>query len=119
MASVGCLLLACSVILFAISTRNSFQASNSLDRLWLDYRRAFGLFWSLRVQERMNDAALRYEWPIELAWHGWVTKTGQPLSHEISPAQQRLILITLRGLLRRFVSHAWINERLASNEAEE
>jgi hypothetical protein len=86
-----------------------------LDRLWLDFRNAFGSFWALRVQERMNDAAKRHDWPVELAWSGWIQRDGTLLQKPLPPEVERQILTILRGLLRRFVNHAWIEARLTSS----
>jgi hypothetical protein len=81
------------------------------DRLWLDFRDTFGLFWSLRVQERVNAAAIQYDWPLELSWSGFRDKaSGAPLTAP-SPAIEPVLRTTLKGLLRRFVSSRWIAER--------
>lgn len=108
----ACVLLTAEAILFALLNRSRRKHKHPLDRLWLDYRRDFGLFWSLRVQERLNDAAAKFQWPIHLTWNGWIHTNGKPLGKELDPKTQRAILQTFRGLLRRFVSQAWINERL-------
>jgi hypothetical protein len=82
------------------------------DHLWLDFRNAFGLFWSLRVQERVNAAATQYRWDFRLTWTGLKRRhEGQPLS-AIDPEVERVFCTTFKGLLRRFVSHRWIADRL-------
>jgi hypothetical protein len=81
------------------------------DNLWLDFRNSFGLFWSLRVQERINAAARRYHWPFELAWSGFRGKVdGAPLA-AVDPAIEPALRRALKGLLRRFVSNRWIAQR--------
>jgi hypothetical protein len=92
-------------------------ARTPLDRLWVDFRNTFGSFWALRVQERLNEAAQRYQWPLELTWSGWLPRQekteSQTNPESLSPEVERQILAVFRGLLRRFVNHAWMNERLA------
>lgn len=88
------------------------SAATTLDHLWLDFRDSFGLFWGLRVQERIQAAAKMYQWPVTLHWTGWKTAQGQPLQQELADDQRREIMVTFRGLLRRFVSNDWIDSRL-------
>jgi hypothetical protein len=73
--------------------------------IWLDFRDSFGLLWSLRVQERLNATATQHGWKTELSWDGF-----RPA--EESAAQRGELRAALRGLLRRFVSGAWIARRL-------
>lgn len=92
-------------------TSSSARSCQAYDRLWLGFRDTFGLFWSLRVQERVNAAARQYGWPLELAWSGFrSTADGAPLA-AVDPAIEPVLRTTLRGLLRRFVSNRWIAER--------
>jgi hypothetical protein len=101
-------LLAVAAALYAC--RPARRASNSLDQLWLDFRDCFGLFWGLRMQERIQAAAKMYNWPIALHWSGWRAADG-PLT-ELPDDTRQQILTTFRGLLRRFVSNEWIDARL-------
>jgi hypothetical protein len=90
-------------------------ASDGYDRLWIDFRDAFGLLWALRVQERVNAAAAMYGWPFMLVWSGFVeTESGQPIA-AFSPETEKALRQNLKGLLRRFVSPEWIGERLAGD----
>jgi hypothetical protein len=75
------------------------------DRLWLDFRDTFGLFWALRVQERVNAAAKQFGWPCELGWSGLGAT-------ELDFATERALRTTMKGLLRRFVNSRWIAQRL-------
>ncbi|HEX5103359.1 MAG TPA: hypothetical protein VFV87_06090 [Pirellulaceae bacterium] len=91
--------------------RNQIQQS-PYELLWIHFRNAFGLFWSLRVQERVNAAAAQYGWDFRLTWTGLKHNAdGQPLT-TIDPKAERAFRTTLRGLLRRFVSSRWIADRL-------
>jgi hypothetical protein len=109
---MGLSLLAVAALLFSLRPPRS-TAAHPLDRLWLDFRDSFGLFWGLRVQERLLAAATMYQWPITLRWTGWTTLEGQPLRDTLSAEQQQAIVTTFRSLLRRFVANEWIDERLA------
>lgn len=93
-----------------------------LDRVWLDFRDAFGMVWALRVMERINAAARMYDWPVRLSWHGFHDaaqgEAGQGGAHQGDAQQSEPVDVplavekSLRSLLRRFVSPAWIEARL-------
>ena len=103
------------------SRDNSASPENlaPLDRLWLDFRDTFGAVWALRVAQRTNAAAAMYNWNIVLRWDG--LHLDQPESESsaasdgeaISKDTVQAVEHNLRGLLRRFVSQAWIDERLS------
>jgi hypothetical protein len=80
-----------------------------VQRLWLDFRDAYGLVWGLRVAERLNVAAKQHGWPVEFTWGGMVVNTE---SGALEPDVQHRIERELRSHLRRFVSHDWIARRL-------
>ncbi len=80
-----------------------------LDRVWLDFRDAFGAVWGLRVMERMNASAAMLGWPVTLSWQGFLA--NEPGAGNVETPQ--IVEDSLRTLLRRFVSPAWIDERLA------
>jgi hypothetical protein len=109
LSAAGFLLLALAALVLA-SGREQVHATCELDRLWLDFRDRFALFWSLRLQERMQAASKMYRWPVALQWRGW------DRTSELTTEQHAAILTTLRGLLRRFVSEQWIAQRLAEQD---
>ncbi|MFO0897112.1 MAG: hypothetical protein U0836_06735 [Pirellulales bacterium] len=96
------------------------RSARSLDRVWLDFRDAFGLVWGLRVQERVNSAATAQSWPVRLSWRGFQTSVptttlGEtdlpiPSAPAIDPGPAGDVL---RNSLWRFVSPGWIAEREA------
>jgi hypothetical protein len=95
--------------------RSQAKPSDPFDLLWLDFRDAFGLLWSLRLQERVNAAAKSAGWEIELAWTGFVDKrpkAAQGIQGISIPQELRPVM---SGLLRRFVSKEWIAARLAED----
>jgi hypothetical protein len=118
----GLALCGLGMIAAAIACRRKTVAANPYDVLWLDFRDSFGLFWSLRVQERINAAANQNGWNLELTWSGFGRKPEAPakqneqdpsLALQASMANPAL-RTALKGLLRRFVSHEWIAARLGS-----
>jgi hypothetical protein len=98
-------LFAVAIAIVGRPTHNKNQMLAPFDRLWLDFRDAFGLLWGLRLQERVNSAATAAKWDVELHWHGFPA-AGIPEAHREALRQ------AMTGLLRRFVSHEWIAARL-------
>jgi len=88
------------------------RATAKYDRLWLDFRDTFGLFWSLRLQERVNSVAQTNGWLLWLSWSGLREPEGTHGKATIDPSVEPVIRTTLKGLLRRFVSGRWIAQRL-------
>jgi hypothetical protein len=91
-------------------------AAPSIDRLWLDFRDAFGALWALRVAERFNAAAAQSGWGVWLRWSGLKSsredqdaeRSDKPISADVVPAMHQ----SLKNLLWRFVAPDWISERL-------
>lgn len=74
--------------------------ATEFNRVWLDFRDRYGLFWAQRVRDQFNNAAHHAGWPAHLFWQGLL------LTHTIPPPDeeaQREMLATLRALLKRFV----------------
>jgi hypothetical protein len=69
------------------------------DRLWLDFRDRFGLFWAQRLRDQFNRAAAHAGWPAYLRWRGLRLQPGARLP---APAVQAAMLDALRGLMKRF-----------------
>jgi hypothetical protein len=107
-------LLLCSLGLFTAwaLSRGQRKTALALDLLWLDFRDSLGLFWSLRVQERINALTKQHGWDLELAWSGFRRKSSNEPLPSIEPSIERTLRISFKGLLRRFVSSAWIAARL-------
>lgn len=104
---LGIALLAVSVLLESFDIPRPRAGIAELDTLWLDFRDAFGTLWGLRVLERLNAAAVRYNWNMRLTWVGFRPSgtTGQHEWPESFPT-------TLNNLLRRFVGPEWIAKRI-------
>jgi hypothetical protein len=106
---IGLALIVASWMLLALRSEQA-SAAAGIDRVWLDFRNAFGAVWGLRVMERMNASSAMYGWPVTLAWQGFVARDETASAAEI-PA---IVESSLRTLLRRFVSPGWIDERLGN-----
>ena len=92
----------------------SLTASN---RVWLDFRDAFGAVWALRVVERVNQAAQQAGRADRLHWRGFPC-TWDPLRGSSDGIQDPL-QVTIRMLLRRFVSLDWIDQRCPQTDPKE
>ncbi|REK15829.1 MAG: hypothetical protein DWQ37_08405 [Planctomycetota bacterium] len=95
-------------LLETLRWRRDARANLPLNRVWLDFRDAFGVVWALRIMERMNASTRMYHWPVALGWTGFHAVEGDAVT-DIPPAVEE----SLRTLLRRFVSPEWIDARLA------
>lgn len=83
-----------------------------MQRVWRDFRDAYGAVWALRVVERFNTAEaardrVRLDWS-GLSRGGTLAGDGKPLS----PEELRVAEQALGHLLWRFVSPEWIARRL-------
>jgi len=111
-ALVGLLLAAAALVVAWIVSQKRGPSVNNYDSAWRDFRDTFGLFWALRVQERLNAAAKQYDWDLELGWNGFRhASTGAALTG-IDSGIEPALRSTFKGLLRRFVSNEWIDGRL-------
>jgi hypothetical protein len=114
---VGLSLLLLSAILLRIRAAATSVAHvgpmPELAFVWRDFRDWFGAVWSLRVIERLNASSRMYDWPVVLAWDGFVRRSddSKGTSHELTANHREAIENSLRSLLRRFVSPEWIDVR--------
>jgi hypothetical protein len=105
--------LAAAMVVAKIASGEVLRATQSrFDRLWFDFRDSFGLFWALRLMERVNDTAKQAGWDFDLGWGGFRTKQDFAPLGELPAEIEQPLRNTLAGLLRRFVSDEWIAERL-------
>ncbi len=94
---------------FRQSIRPSLDESR-FDKVWFDFRDAFGIVWSIRIQDRINQTAVKEKWCVRLGTEGFVWEDEAP-SDKREHTEERL-RHTLYWLLRRFVDPIWIDERL-------
>ena len=105
------LIVASAVLSWWLSHRRR-PSAEPLDRLWLEFRDLFGVLWALRLAERVNSAAALTKSDLVLRWSGFQTSAGGRITESLSPDAVRILRQGLENLLRRFVSRAWIAERL-------
>jgi hypothetical protein len=107
-AVLGLLVAAFSIASFLVCRGCALPPG--LDRVWRDFRDAYGLVWGVRIAERLNASALKHGWPVEFTWGGMLVKSESgTLDDELRHRIER----ELRSHLRRFVSHDWIARRLS------
>ena len=113
--------------------RTASPSTSDVERAWRDFRTLYGWLWSVRTVERLNVAAARRDWGLRLTWGGRVELHGDDLrSNDVhgndvrddtsedaggcreamKPEAEAALERATRELLRRFVSAAWIAERL-------
>lgn len=112
------LLTAAIVTTFAAAAFRSRKPA-SVERVWTDFRDAFGAVWTLRIAERLNASAASHAWPVEFSWRGVAVKDAGGDLASLAPALRHRIERELRSYLRRFVSHDWIAARLPPAEVRE
>jgi hypothetical protein len=100
----GLVLVVGSLLAAWIAARRQHSATNELDRLWLDFRDAFGLLWGLRLEERINAVAKQNGWSVELTWRGFRSQETGEIVREFEPAVEAGLRTAMRGVLRRFGS---------------
>ena len=103
---VGTAFVATAALLLWFQTRSNRSRDSGWNRVWRDFRDAFGLVWSLRVMERFNATSKLAGWEAELSWY---RIDGL---EKATPEEVREIERCIRTLLRRFVSAEWIDERM-------
>lgn len=101
---------ALAIALYSAARRPSDRLA---DQLWTDFRDTLGAFWALRVAERLNATALQHDWPVELTWSGMRSRDQHEVNAFREPNMPAPAANTLRGLLRRFVTNDWIDQRLS------
>lgn len=87
------------------------KSQSGLDRIWLEFRDAYGVVWALRVAARVNAAAEICSLPVRLHWQGFSPLDDSPTACPTAPEAEKILRRTLQNLLRRFVRLAWLTER--------
>ena len=91
-------------------------AGNEIDRIWVWFRDRWGAVWALRIAEQFNRSAALGDWPYRLSWTGLVPV--DPQSDAPLVVGDRA-LVTLRGLLRRFVQPGRLDRVVQARSASE
>jgi len=97
----------------AISKRYAMIAAadtkNELvDQTWRLFQDLYGLVWALRVQDRVNQFALREHWGVRLTLDGFRSQEGDVASDEDLQKSRD----ALRWVLGRFADEQWVASRL-------
>lgn len=112
--AAGSWLIAAASVLLKVATVGGHATANSkrnpskkaklshIQQHWLNFRDAYGSFWALRILTRINHAAELRDWPMRLAWSGFVATEGEE-SFDLSAEQMAELEQTMSSLLRRFV----------------
>lgn len=109
------LLLLAAVLHATRSIRHRYHAvaeaatvGDVVDQTWVLFQNLYGLAWARRVQDRVNQFAIREEWACTLTADGFRDTGGKRVgdSHLEKPRD------ALRWVLGRFASEPWIAERL-------
>jgi hypothetical protein len=88
------------------------KPTHPLDRLWVDFRDAYGALWAMRLAERLNAVARQSGWDAALHWEGFTRADGTGKAADLSPQIVTTLQHCLNNLLRRFVSARWIESRV-------
>jgi len=84
-----------------VATPELWGELDHYNQQWLRFRNAFGAFWALRILQRINQTAEVCDWPVRLAWTGFLPTDDAP-ADALHPDHLAEIDQTLQTLLRRF-----------------
>lgn len=87
------------------------EAATRLDRVWRDFRDAFGIVWARRVLDGFNELARQANASVRLGMRGVEFFSEPPASNRVAvrpfDAEKQL-----RWFLQKFVDAAWIDRRI-------
>ncbi|TWT31918.1 hypothetical protein [Blastopirellula retiformator] len=118
-ACLAILLLLTGIFLAVLDWPPKSPTTRPEDRVWLDFRDSFGAFWALRVAERINASASRYQWGLWLTWNGFSQVEFVGVAGEVNEEVNSALRVSLRSLLRRFVSDEWLRQRMPAEKPED
>ena len=84
------------------------------EQLWIDFRDIYGLVWTRRTMDRINQFADREEWNVKMTLNGFrpLNRSGQSLENTERPEE------ILRWVLRRFADDEFLDGYLRSNQTQ-
>jgi hypothetical protein len=103
-----------ALLLAPVMYQRQLPHRSGYQRVWLDFRDWFGVLWTKRVMDRLNQTAEAKQWPVRFGLDGiaWQEESALDSQHDAE------IEHTLRWLFRRFTNDEWIDRRL-KNEVNE
>lgn len=99
---VACLAAAWLAAEVAHITRRPAAAQLPQTHRWLNFRDAWGVFWAIRILQRVNHTAELGAWRIRLQWSGLAAAEGAAPPTTLAPELEVALDQTLDSLLRRF-----------------
>lgn len=104
-----------TMIVAPVMYRRQTRYRTGYQRVWLDFRDWFGVLWTKRVMDRLNQTAESKKWPVRFGLEGilWQEESALDSGHDAE------IEHTLRWLFRRFTDDEWIDRRLKITETNE
>lgn len=90
------------------AVQSAASLAASIDSAWKLFQNLYGLVWTRRVLDRVNQFALREEWIVMLTPEGFRSADGLTVRDEdlLKP------LDAFRWVLSRFADHEWIERHL-------
>jgi hypothetical protein len=111
----GTAALALAVLWGERQSRRPTLAPSPLDRVWFDFRDAFGIVWARRLCDQINQRAEAEQWLWRLTDDGFVPFPPRPPHQPRLPPDDPRLEHALRGRLQRFVDPEWIDQRLSDS----
>jgi hypothetical protein len=105
------LLLAGSIFWSRLILKRETKQRQGYERVWLDFRDWFGILWTRRVMDRLNQSAQSEGWQARLTLDR--IEWERDLTDEQRAATQEKMDHAFRWIFRRFVDESWIDERLS------
>lgn len=110
--SIVSLLLAGSLFWSIRILKRETKQRHGYGRVWLDFRDWFGILWTRRVMDRLNQTAQKEQWNARLTLEG--LQWQDDLSVEQRSRTEQKMDHAFRWMFRRFVDESWIDERLTN-----
>lgn len=107
------LLLAASLFWSKQILNREAKQRHGFDRVWLDFRDWFGILWTRRVMDRLNQTAEKEHWNARLTLEG--LQWQDDVSAEQRSQTEQKMDHAFRWMFRRFVDESWIDERLTNS----
>jgi len=110
-----------SSICFAIAAlliEGRLKANNSEaghEQLWIDFRDLYGMVWSRRVMDRINQFADREKWNVSMTQDGFRPRNESAQLAEDTERPEEI----LRWILRRFADDEFLNRYLSNSASQQ